>query len=150
MDTSPSLPPPEMGSRPEGWFEDLPEEHRERILADDAARLDEWERVQRATRRTWRKPCLQAAFLLAVISSYSNLFSWSAFATGFVSGAIAGLLWHRTRADRLNSCLIAVAMFFLGLIVTGQLTPLAVIWAPLPICCVSVFCGLRREELPGS
>jgi|GEM_PF-3332789 len=150
MDSAPLPTAAEPVSPPEGWFDSLPEEHRRRILDEDAARLDDWIRLERQQARAWWKPCLQAAALLALVSFYVCGFAWSAFVTGFVSGGVAGWAWHLSAADRLQSMFIAVAAFFAGLIVTGQLTFFAVIWAPLPICVVSVFCGLRREELPGA
>ncbi len=150
MDSAPFTTPPERAEMPEGWFDELPEEHRERILAQDAARLDSWDEAYRKQGRAWWTPCLQAAFLLAATASFVNGFDWGAFGAGFASGAIAGLLWHRFQADRLTSMLIAVGCFFTGLILTGHLSIFAIIWAPLPIGCVSALCGLRREELPGS
>jgi len=150
MDSTPFTTPSERAELPEGWFDGLPEEHRERILAADAARLDAWGEAYRSQGRAWWRPCLQAAFLLGVTASFVNGFDWGAFGSGFASGVVAGMLWHRLKADRLASMVIAVACFFAGLILTGHLSVFAVIWAPLPISCVSVFCGLRREELPGA
>lgn len=150
MDSSPSLPSPASPTPPPGWFESLPEEHRERILREDAERLDQWQWVHTKQVRAWWKPCLQACALLAFVSFYTTLFDGTGFLVGALAGLVTGWLWHLTRADRLRSAGIAVFVFFVALTLSGHMNLFAALWGPMPIVTVSVFCGLRREELPGS
>jgi hypothetical protein len=149
VDTTPETSIREHPAAADGWFEALPEEHRQRIVEEDEAQLLQWEEVGRRERLGWRSPVLHGALLLGSISAFVTALSPAAALAGLISGALAGWLWHRTGAQQILSPLIAVPLFYVGLIATGQLTLIALIWAPLPIGIVSLWLGMRRSELPG-
>ena len=150
MDTSPQTSLAERHEASEGWFDSLPEEHRQRILAEDEAGLTRWEQLERSGRGAWKRPALHAGILLVSTAAFITACSPAAILASVVTGALTGWLWQVTGAGMLRSPLIAVPLFLLGLLVTGTANVFAFIWAPLPISVVSVWLGLRRGELPGA
>lgn len=150
MDSRPTTSLREAPRSAESWFESLPEEHRQRIVREDEAELERWEELGRQDRLAWRKPVLHAVLLLTSVSAFITAFSWVAILTGVLSGALIGWIWHKTDSGQIGSPLIAVPIFQLAMLVTGELNVFALIWAPMPIGIISLWLGMRRHELPGS
>lgn len=140
----------EPSANSEGWFDELPEDHRQRILAEDAAHLDRWAEVARLDARSWRKPARQGALLFAFIGAYVTGLAGLPILASALGGALCGWIWDRTRAGQVLAPFIAVPLFLAGLGLSGGMSIAALIWAPIPISVVSIWLGMRRHELQGS
>ena len=132
------------------WFELLPHPERERVVAEDLAKMERWETVLLAQRRGWRRPALQAALLFFLVGFNVTGYQLAPASICLVLGASTGVLWHLCDAGQLLAPLIAVPLFLLALLVADHLSFAALAFAPIGIGSVSAYIGMRRGEPPGA
>jgi hypothetical protein len=129
------------------WFESLPVEHQDRMVQEDAARLDRWDQIYRKGQASSRHAALESAALFGCIGAMVTLMSPLGIVTALLAGATSGIICHVAGAEELLSPVIAVLLFATSLYFVGELNGMGLIWAPAPISVVSYFLGQRRSEI---